>query len=132
MLGGVLVLRHIFLFLLALFAMLLVDGFVYRQQMLIQKWPKFRKDDDWIIFFFHWVRLNESIDHDRSEFKKWNLEEAYLRMHHEWFVVVDATHFVCSVHPLSNPWNFILRELLSIRNVVIEFELLYRFVLLLD
>ena len=53
-------------------------------------------------------------------------------MYHEGFVVVDATHFVCSVHPPSDPRDFVQWKLLSIRDVVIEFELLDRFVLFLD
>ena len=53
-------------------------------------------------------------------------------MYHEGFVVVDATHFVRPVHPLSYPWNFVERELLSIGDVVIEFELLDGLVLFLD
>jgi hypothetical protein len=53
-------------------------------------------------------------------------------MYHEGFVIVDATHFVCSVHPLSYPWNFVQRKLFSIGDVVIEFELLDGFVFFLD
>jgi len=53
-------------------------------------------------------------------------------MYHEGFVVVDATHFVCPVHPPSYPWNLVQWELFSIRDVVIEFELLDGLVLFLD
>jgi hypothetical protein len=47
-------------------------------------------------------------------------------------MVADAAHFVCSVHPLSYPRNFVQRKLFGIGDVVIEFELLYGFVLFLD
>jgi len=103
----VLILRHVFFFVLTLFVMLLFNRLIDRQQMLVQKRPKLREDHDWIIFFFHWVGLDESIDYNWSEFKQRNLEEAYLWMYHEGFVIVDTTHFVCPVHPLSYPWNFI-------------------------
>lgn len=47
-------------------------------------------------------------------------------------MVTDAAHFVCSVYPLSYPRNFVQWELFGIGDVVIEFELLYSFVLFLN
>ena len=65
----VLILRHVFFFVLTLFVMLLFNGLIDRQQMLIQERAQLREDHDWIIFFFHWVRLDKSIDYNWSEFK---------------------------------------------------------------
>jgi len=101
------ILWQVFFFVLTLFVMLLFNRLIDRQQMLVQKRTKLREDHDRIIFFFHWEGLDESIDYNWSEFKQRHLEEAHLWMYHEGFVIVDATHFVGTVHPLGYPWNFV-------------------------
>lgn len=101
------ILRQVLVFVLTLFVMLLFNRLIDRQQMLVQKRTELREDHDWIIFFFHGEGLDESIDHNWSEFKQRHLEEADLRVDHEGFVIVDATHFVGTVHPLGYPGNFV-------------------------